>query len=348
MEDQKPPGDLKRRRASDGGLIVKEGLVNSVSQPAAAAYERRDDKFRSEFQGQASCFANEIERFFGDIYSDDLTTCFAFKTPDSMNGFAACGGLTDSLLWSHNVNSKEYSNSVPIDSQSSIYDGTPTSGKPKVRDIIQPKVTMSETSSEPSYEEEDAEIEAGPCEQSTNPGSDLKRIRRMVSNRESARRSRRRKQAHLADLEIQVEQLTGESASLYKQLSDATQQYRNADTNHRVLKSDVEALRAKVKLAEDMVARGSLTCSMNLLLPNNPPPPIPPHHHNHLTLSPRVPNVSPTITVRGGGGDDVSYGGIAVPTQINGGHGIENHSSISNNGVLSEAAVSCVSTDIWP
>ncbi|CAN1324110.1 Basic leucine zipper 9 [Linum perenne] len=242
---------------------------------------------------------------------------------DSVNEFAASGELTDSLIWSHNIN-----NTVTIDAHSSIYVGSPTSAKPKVRDIVQPKVTMSDSSSEPSYEEEDAEIEAGPCEQSTNPGADLKRIRRMVSNRESARRSRRRKQAHLADLEIQVEQLTGESASLYKQLSDATQQYRNADTNHRVLKSDVEALRAKVKLAEDMVARGSLSCSMNLVL------------NNHINLSPRV---SPTITVRGGV-DDVSY----VQTQNNGGHGMGNPSSMISNGVLSEAAVSCVSTDIWP
>lgn len=45
---------------------------------------------------------------------------------------------------------------------------------------------------------------------------------------------------------FQVEQLTGDNASLYKQLSDASQQYNNAHTNNRVLKSDVEALRAKV------------------------------------------------------------------------------------------------------
>lgn len=44
----------------------------------------------------------------------------------------------------------------------------------------------------------------------------------------------------------QVEQLRGENSSLYKQFSDATQQYRNADTTNRVLKSDVEAMRAKV------------------------------------------------------------------------------------------------------
>lgn len=44
----------------------------------------------------------------------------------------------------------------------------------------------------------------------------------------------------------QVEQLRGESESLFKQLSDSTQQFRDASTNNLVLKSHVEALRAKV------------------------------------------------------------------------------------------------------
>jgi len=46
----------------------------------------------------------------------------------------------------------------------------------------------------------------------------------------------------------QVEQLRLENASLFKQLTDASQQFRDANTNNRVLKSDVEALRAKVNI----------------------------------------------------------------------------------------------------
>jgi septal ring factor EnvC (AmiA/AmiB activator) len=76
---------------------------------------------------------------------------------------------------------------------------------------------------------------------------ETKRIRRMVSNRESARRSRRRKQAQLSELESQVEQLKGENATLFKQLSEANQQFTTAVTDNRILKSDVEALRVKVK-----------------------------------------------------------------------------------------------------
>jgi hypothetical protein len=44
----------------------------------------------------------------------------------------------------------------------------------------------------------------------------------------------------------QVEQLRQENGTRFKQLENATQQYHVADTDNRVLKSDVEALRAKV------------------------------------------------------------------------------------------------------
>ncbi|KAL6544226.1 hypothetical protein OROGR_010723 [Orobanche gracilis] len=125
----------------------------------------------------------------------------------------------------------------------------------------------SSGSSQDQSEDDDLEIEAGPCEHSNNP-IDVKRIKRMVSNRESARRSRRRKQAHLADLERQAEELRGQNAALFKQLADATQRFRDSTTNNRVLRSDVEALRAKVKLAEDMISRGSLTSSLSHLLQN--------------------------------------------------------------------------------
>jgi len=44
----------------------------------------------------------------------------------------------------------------------------------------------------------------------------------------------------------QVEKLKLEKAKLYKQYMITSQQFHEADTNNRVLKSAVEALRAKV------------------------------------------------------------------------------------------------------
>jgi hypothetical protein len=47
-------------------------------------------------------------------------------------------------------------------------------------------------------------------------------------------------------LVCQVDQLRGENASLFKQLTDANQQFTTSVTDNRILKSDVEALRVKV------------------------------------------------------------------------------------------------------
>ncbi|MFS8017401.1 hypothetical protein Hanom_Chr15g01379941 [Helianthus anomalus] len=43
-----------------------------------------------------------------------------------------------------------------------------------------------------------------------------------------------------------MELLRGEYSDLFKQLMSASHQFKEASTNNRVLKSEVEALRAKV------------------------------------------------------------------------------------------------------
>jgi len=102
---------------------------------------------------------------------------------------------------------------------------------------------------------EDDEIEGETETAEHMDPADAKRARRMLSNRESARRSRRRKQAHLSELEQQVAQLRFENSSLLKRLTDVSQKYNEAALDNRVLKADVETLRAKVKMAEDTVKR---------------------------------------------------------------------------------------------
>ncbi|KAJ1278122.1 hypothetical protein BS78_04G055100 [Paspalum vaginatum] len=185
----------------------------------------------------------------------DLSSCFSFGDSNTLNG------SIHNHLWSHSHNVRHPAVSTTIESQSSICAASPTSA---TNLYLKESQTLGGTSGSDSDSESLLDIEGGPCEQSTNP-QDVKRMRRMVSNRESARRSRKRKQAHLADLETQVDQLRGENASLFKQLTDANQQFTTSVTDNRILKSDVEALRVKVKLAEDMVARGALSCGLGSL-----------------------------------------------------------------------------------
>ncbi|CAM0908925.1 unnamed protein product [Alopecurus aequalis] len=124
-----------------------------------------------------------------------------------------------------------------------------------------PRGTISGNQALESESDSESDIDGVRCKRS-GKSSDTRRIRRMVSNRESARRSRRRKHAQLTDLELQVEQLKSESAALFKQLTAANQQFTTAVTDNRILKSDVETLRIKVKMAEDMVGRSAASCGL--------------------------------------------------------------------------------------
>ncbi|XP_031262865.1 basic leucine zipper 9 [Pistacia vera] len=275
------------------------------------------------------------------LLAEDLS--FGFKNREMMNGFPSDN------VWAENPTPHKRTRiniAAAIDSQSSICGRGNWSGgsdhKPK-KCSEESEIMARGTSSGSSAGDQLSDDEVGPCEQSLDP-THLKRIRRMVSNRESARRSRKRKQAHMADLETQVDRLRGENSSLYKQFSNATQHYREADTNNRVLKSDVEALRAKVKLAEDIVTRGSLTCGLNQLLQSHLSTPQPAvTNQNNLRQLSNVPvsvSVSPTITVHGDNNANSSSYATGMP------HNSSLNASDINNGILNSDAASCVS-EIW-
>ncbi|CAL4927820.1 unnamed protein product [Urochloa decumbens] len=127
-------------------------------------------------------------------------------------------------------------------------------------DILVKQATSS--SSREQSDDDDMEEEA---ETTGNRNPVQQRLqRRKQSNRESARRSRSRKAAHLNELEAQVAQLRVENSSLLRRLADVNQKFNEAAVDNRVLKADVETLRAKVKMAEDSVKR---VTGMNALFP---------------------------------------------------------------------------------
>ncbi|KAJ4707656.1 Basic leucine zipper 9-like transcription factor [Melia azedarach] len=380
--EQKPSGSAAALSSSDGAqsqitsifspgemklspleLAVEEFIMKNTVETTTDNIGNRTENHVHDYlhhqnRHQPQTFPESYEEFFDDVCSDDLS--FAFKNRDLMNGFLNSGGVTENLPWSQNlisINNRPSRNATTIDCQSSICDwyvGTPTSDNKTNSRGSKERGATTGSSGDQSDEEE--LIEAGPSEQSTDP-VDLKRIRRKVSNRESARRSRKRKQAHMAELELQVEKLRGEKANLYKQFTNAAQVLKEADTNNRVLKSDVEALRAKVNLAEDVVTRGSLTCGLNQLLQShlNPvPQPINSSTHNNLR---QVANVSPTITVHGDAAN--SFPGMRVVSAGSlQGFGNNNNNNSKNNaeinqrnnvGVITDADhLSCVTDNIWP
>ncbi|KAM0841257.1 hypothetical protein ACQ4PT_059108 [Festuca glaucescens] len=262
---------------------------------------------------------------FGVFSAADLSG-FCFGDSNTLNG------SIQNHLWSQSANlgARHPAVSTTIESQSSIYAAaSPTSA---TNLSMKENQAFGGTSGSDSDSESMLDMEGGLRDEGTNP-TDVKRMRRMVSNRESARRSRKRKQAHLVELETQVDQLRGDNASIFKQLTDANQQFTTAVTDNRILKSGVEALRMKVidqltsrkkshrsvdhhvavlnqwrfclqvKLAEEMVGRGALSCGLG-----------------HLGLSPaslnpcRVPDVLAGLDFLPGGADD--FGSLSPAEQV--------------------------------
>ncbi|GAA0154955.1 basic leucine zipper transcription factor [Lithospermum erythrorhizon] len=158
-------------------------------------------------------------------------------------------------------------------------DGEP-SGKPslpgvKKKSCVQVRSITSWSSGDQSDDDDEAD---GETTENMDP-VDAKRMRRKLSNRISAQRSRKRKQNHQTELETQIYRVFPvhtynvldcpiplkdfhdvgvslyEHSLLLKRLSVSSQNYNDAAVDNRVLKADVETLRAKVKMAEETVKR---------------------------------------------------------------------------------------------
>ncbi|KAL6011405.1 hypothetical protein ACLOJK_001853 [Asimina triloba] len=97
---------------------------------------------------------------------------------------------------------------------------------------------------------------------------DQRRLKRKQSNRESARRSRMRKQKHLDDLTAQVAHLTNENNRVLTCLNITSQHFMRVEAENSVLQTQIMELSNRLQSLNDIlqVLHGTIHHH------NNPPP----------------------------------------------------------------------------
>ncbi|KAG2696244.1 hypothetical protein I3760_07G049200 [Carya illinoinensis] len=82
---------------------------------------------------------------------------------------------------------------------------------------------------------------------------DTRKRKRMLSNRESARRSRQRKQKHLDDLMAQVRQLTTENHQILTSMNMTSQVYLNIEAENSILRAQMAELGQRLESLNEIV-----------------------------------------------------------------------------------------------
>ncbi|CAL0329865.1 unnamed protein product [Lupinus luteus] len=90
---------------------------------------------------------------------------------------------------------------------------------------------------------------------------DQKKRKRMVSNRESARRSRMKKQQHLDGLVAQVDQLNKENNQIRKSVEITTQYYLNIEAENAIIRAQVEELSNRLQSLNEIIDYINTPCS---------------------------------------------------------------------------------------
>lgn len=117
---------------------------------------------------------------------------------------------------------------------------------------------------------------------------DQRKRKRMISNRESARRSRMRKQKHLDDLMAQVSQLRKENNQIITGMNVTTQHFLNVEAENSVLRAQVAELTHRLQSLNEIIDFMNAATATSYLANNHeepygfphdpalPPPPPPP------------------------------------------------------------------------
>ncbi|XP_030472491.1 bZIP transcription factor 11-like [Syzygium oleosum] len=83
---------------------------------------------------------------------------------------------------------------------------------------------------------------------------DQRKRKRMISNRESARRSRMRKQKHLDDLRAQAAQLSKENHQIGTNINITTQHYLGIQAENSVLRAQVGELSHRLESLNEIIS----------------------------------------------------------------------------------------------
>ncbi|KAJ4701995.1 BZIP transcription factor [Melia azedarach] len=82
---------------------------------------------------------------------------------------------------------------------------------------------------------------------------DQRKRKRMQSNRESARRSRMRKQKHLDDLMAQVTQLRKDNNQILTSINITTQHYMNIENENSILRAQIMELSQRLESLNEIL-----------------------------------------------------------------------------------------------
>ncbi|XP_015058074.1 bZIP transcription factor 11-like [Solanum pennellii] len=98
---------------------------------------------------------------------------------------------------------------------------------------------------------------------------DQRKRKRMISNRESARRSRMRKQKHLDDLMSQVTNLRKENNQILTSMNVTTQHYLNVEAENSILRAQLSELSRRLESLNEIIA--VLDANNGLVMDHNEP-----------------------------------------------------------------------------
>lgn len=101
---------------------------------------------------------------------------------------------------------------------------------------------------------------------------DEKKRKRMDSNRQSARRSRMRKQQHLDDLLNDITRLKNENKQIEIQINMYTQRYMEVESNNTIMRSNVMELIDRLKYLNSVLQFVEEFSGMGIDIPEIPDP----------------------------------------------------------------------------